>query len=112
MNVNGLGGAASLPLTLPSSPSSAGTGTTGPSGTSTGEVRMPGRTRSEAATAAAEAAKKAKEQPKLAPLPPLRGLTVAEIRAMLGVASPPGQLQTSAAGTSPSIISASLDRYT
>ena len=68
-----------------------GTGGTGSStdpvpGAAAGELRLPGQRPAKDARPAAE---HAKEPPKPAPLPPLKGLTVAEIRAMLGVAGPP-----------------------
>lgn len=130
MNVNGLGGAASLPVTLPSSsshqpaaaapPGTAGAtgsgGTSGPGGPGrpTGDLRLPGQQRAPQNEAAS---KPEKEIPKPAPLPPLRGLTVAEIRAMLGVAPLPGQVEAAAAGLAPglstsgSLSTAAFDRY-
>jgi hypothetical protein len=132
MNVNGMGGAASLPMTLPSSSShqaatgaiadTAGTtgtagspGTIGAAGQPTGDLRLPGQ---HPATPKEAAAKAAKEIPKPAPLPPLRGLTVAEIRAMLGVAPLTSQVEAAAAGLTPGagssgapVTSAAFDRY-
>lgn len=148
MNVSGVGGAASLPMTLPSSTSpsvatgtgatnsasttsAAGTSPTGTGSTSTdgtGEVRLPGQQRTgQQRTQPTESANRTeKEAPKPTPLPPLKGLTVAEIRAMLGVAPLSGQADTAATAditaaiggiatatlTTPSRTTAFLQRYT
>lgn len=55
-----------------------------------GEAKFPSEQRTKGAESAREAKKK-EEEPKPKPLPPLKGLTVSEIRAMLGVAPLPGQ---------------------
>jgi hypothetical protein len=119
MNVSGMGGAALPPITPASSPQSivgTSSGTSSEAVTSdgapAGSIRPPGQQRSlhnESTT------KPHKEVQKPAPLPPLRGLTIAEIRAMLGVAPLPGQteatLMAASNGIETSIISAALDRY-
>jgi len=95
MSVNSVGGAASLPLSV--------TGSAAPvTGTSTaadaaGEVRLPGQhqhqhqhpdeTKETRDTRAAEQARLKEASTSV----PLKGLTVAEIRAMLGVPPLPGQ---------------------
>jgi hypothetical protein len=132
MNVKGVGGAASLPMTMAGTPPVPPAGTAGSGGTAgppgitgatgtggaggpTGDVRLPGQAKAGAGAtgsgSTSEAAAKHKEAPKPAPLPPLRGLTVAEIRAMLGVAPLPGQAQAAASTGGTSIITAVLNRY-
>jgi hypothetical protein len=115
MSVNGVGGSAMLGMTLSStSRTEASAATSAPSTASgvtrgTGDVRLPGQPHGTAS--AHETAPKHKEIAKPPALPPLRGLTVAEIRAMLGVARMPGQTEAAAAEAataSTSIIAASL----
>jgi len=65
-----------------------GVGTGGTvAGASVGELRLPGQPPAQGTSTSV--AEHKKQAPKPAPLPPLKGLTVAEIRAMLGVAAPP-----------------------
>jgi hypothetical protein len=118
MNINSIGGAASLPMTLASSshtgaaaaPGANGTAVKGvTSSTGSGETRTSGQA-SPATGPTTGASAAHKEAPKHAPLPPLRGLTVTEIRAMLGVAPLPGQTEASVAATT-SIISAALKNH-
>jgi hypothetical protein len=92
MSVSGVGGPASLSGLVPlqaSSPAVPATGSTTSTGSS--ELRLPGKH----ATSAPTATTKHEEIPKPKALPPLRGLTVAEIRAMLGVAPLPGMTEPS-----------------
>ena len=76
-----------------------------------GDLRLPGQ---HPEKGSATSAAKQKEPPKPAPLPPLKGLTVAEIRAMLGVANPvtsgaePPQQPTP---TTPMTVQAAVNRY-
>jgi hypothetical protein len=113
MNVSGVGGAASLPMTLPPPAHLPGTTAGATSGGTlgresqagaargaavsaravggsqaavAGELRLPGQ--KPAASESASTIERRKEKAEPAPLPPLPGLTVAEIRAMLGVVSP------------------------
>ena len=80
--------ASSAGSTSGSTANSAGTGTgTAAGGTgSVGELHIPG---SKPASKHSSEIKVQKEEPKPAALPPLKGLTVAEIRAMLGVPALP-----------------------
>ncbi|MDQ1289569.1 MAG: hypothetical protein QG622_3135 [Actinomycetota bacterium] len=101
MIVSGVGGSTSLPMTLPGyttsssnstvpslkSKSTSDSTTTATDGS--GEAKFPSEQRTKGAESAREAKKE--EEPKPKPLPPLKGLTVSEIRAMLGVAPLPGQ---------------------
>jgi hypothetical protein len=93
MSVSSVGGAASLPVPLPAPvpplPAPAGASAeavppSGPAGRAPGDVHVPGRP--DPAAREAEVAKE--EPPKPEPLPPLRGLTVAEFRVMLGIGIP------------------------
>jgi len=175
MNVNSLGGSASLPVPLPppappASTTPSGAATTGgtrpaaaphgrvagarpvapgaaPSGSPAvrGELRLPGQaaptdaTPSTAGPTPAGAGPAAtgpsgsgadgspdgtgtsathRHRPVHKPLPPLRGLTVAEIRAMLGVTLPSGGTDAAAApegqaatGVAPSVVQAAVERY-
>jgi hypothetical protein len=99
MIVSSVGGASSLPMSLggyqtvtghaAEAGARAAATADGTASAGTDEVRLPGQSRKQAMESAAETKKK--EESKPAPLPPLKGLTVAEIRAMLGVAPLPGQ---------------------
>jgi hypothetical protein len=112
MNIGGLGGAASLPmlvsLSLPGQPAApavtAGPATSG----SSADQHLPGSRAADSKTElktelkaeAAEAKARFKEEvAKPPPLPPLKVLTVAEFRVMLGIPQLP--MQTGGAGGSP-----------
>jgi hypothetical protein len=86
--------ASSAGSTANSAGSGTGTGATG----SVGELHIPG---SKPTSKHASEIKAETEAPKPAALPPLKGLTVAEIRAMLGVAALP-RLSDGATPVSPS----------
>jgi hypothetical protein len=118
MSVSGVGGAASLPITLANPPQNIADTNPNLNAVATDEVsannlRFPEKQNN---LPNASVTEPPKEVPKPAPLPPLRGLTVAEIRAMLGVAPLPGQIEATAAAAAnsieTSIISAALARYT
>jgi hypothetical protein len=127
MNVNGVGGPAMLGMTLSNSSRAVAAAASGTGGSTaagvtptTDESKLPGQPRG--TTAGHELATKRHEPPRPPALPPLRGLTVAEIRAMLGVAPLPGQTETAgvaaasgaaapAAAGSTSIITAALKHH-
>lgn len=122
MNVIGLGPAASLPVPLPPSTVTATVASTvsatsapsSPAATPAGEVRVPG-TRSDHGHPADKdtTAKRREEAPKPKPLPPLKTLTVAEFRAMLGVVPLPRPTENSPTGTASNarLQPAGFDRY-
>jgi hypothetical protein len=122
MNVNGVGGPAMLGMTLSSSSRAVAAAASGTGGSPVAGVRpTPGETglpdQPRGATAGQhDLATKRHEPPRPPSLPPLRGLTVAEIRAMLGVAPLPGQAQPAGAAAasatgSTSIITAALKSH-
>jgi hypothetical protein len=116
MSVSSVGGAASLPVPLPTpapplpAPSGA-TAEPAPSGSAArppGDVRAPGR--AGPAEREIEAARE-KEKPKPEPLPPLRGLSVAEFRVMLGVGMPPATGDDADGAPQVASLKAAMDRY-
>ena len=94
---------------------SAATGTsavTGPGGTDStslpGELPLPGQHAGKDSSAVTA---KRKEVPKPEPLPPLKGLTVAEIRAMLGVANPAASVDGARQQPASTTLKAVVSRY-
>ncbi|HEY6795758.1 MAG TPA: hypothetical protein VI248_13850 [Kineosporiaceae bacterium] len=114
MSVNGVGGAASLPVPLPvpvplpHAAGAAGDPSADPATDGGAVVRLPGA-RHRSAPKEAAAAPATAEAPKPEPLPPLKGLTLAEIRAMLGLGTLP-KPDDSDSMSSPSVQFA-LNRY-
>jgi hypothetical protein len=82
----------------------------GSAGSVPGELRLPGQHPDKNVPATPR-----KEVPKPPPLPPLKGLTVAEIRAMLGAAILPGAgdaaRQTAASAQQSASLQAAVSRY-
>jgi hypothetical protein len=84
-----------------------------PTAAAAGDLRLPGAPASTSKEWSASAHHQ--QPPKPAPLPPLKGLTVAEIRAMLGVAMLPSSTESAGQAAPASVQAASVqaaaDRY-
>jgi len=98
-------GTAAPPGPVPADPGTAGAGGTNGALPAPGDLRLPGQH-----PAVKESVAHHKEVPKPAPLPPLKGLTVAEIRAMLGVAMLPAASEEARQAASGTVQSA-VNRY-